>query len=211
MTQNIQQVFDESIGQTPDHMSIRNPDENARVASLGTVADRVLDAPDLFEHVGQWEPESILNFSGSELEFLSFRQKESVGSDNEGWTRARVANDVIELAKVLRIFQFDANLLEGFPLCGATGRSIDRLRSASRKRHVSRPRIPLSNGPLDQEYFNRSRALPKHDRDGSVRLIRQIGLLRHVRAQSFSNKVDLHAHELSERGPSARASRDHSG
>lgn len=154
MTQDIQQVFDESIGQTPDHMSVRNPDENARVASLGTVADRVLDAPGLLEHVGQWEPESILNFPGSELELLSFRQKERVGSDNEGWTRARVANDVIELAKVLRIFQFDANLLEGFPLCGATGRSIDRLQSASRKRHMSRPRIPLSNGPLDQEYFD---------------------------------------------------------
>lgn len=211
MTENIQQVFKEAISQTPDDMSVWDPNENTRVSSLGTMADRILDAPGLIEHVGQWKPERVLNFLRSELEFLSFGQKEGVGRDNEGWSCARVANDVIEPTKVLRMPQFDADLLEGFPLRRATGRIVDRLQSASRKCHVSRPGIPLTHGPLDQKYFNGSRALPKHDRDGGVRLDRHLGLLGHARAQSFSNEVDLHARQLSERGSTTRASSNFSG
>jgi hypothetical protein len=211
MTQNIHQVFDESIGQTPDDMSVRNPNENTGVSSLRPVGSGVFDASSLLEHVGQWKPESVLDFLRSKLEFLSFGQIEGMGRNDEGWARPRVAHDIIEPAEVFRVLQLDANLLEGFSLRSAAGRSVYALQSASRKRHVPRPGIPLSYGPLDQKYFDRSRALSKHDRNGGVRLARRRGLLWDVRAKSLSNEIDLHARQLSEREATARASSSYSG
>lgn len=114
MTQDIQQVFEEAIGQTPDDVSAGDPNENARVGSLGPLRDHVLDASGLLEHFGQRKPEGVPNFPRIKFDFLFLGQKKGVGRDDEGWARVRVSHDVVELAKVLGLRQLDPDLFEGF-------------------------------------------------------------------------------------------------
>ena len=211
MTQDIQQIFQKAIGQTPDDMSVRDPNENARISSLGPVRNRVLDASGFLEHVGQRKPESVLNFFRSKFDLLVLGQEEGVSRDDERWARAGVADDIVELAKVLGVRQLDPDLLEGFTLRGAARRIVAALETTPRKRHVSRPRIALTLGPLDQEHFDRSHALPKHDRDSSVCFIEDVGLLWHVCAKFLSYEINLHLNQLSGPESIARASFYYSG
>ncbi len=211
MTQDIQQVFEKAIGQPPNDMTVRDPDQNSRVSSLGPVSHLILDTSRFLEHVGQRKPEGVLHLLRSKLELLTFDQKEGVGSDNERWARSGVPDDIVQTAKVLGIRQFDPDLLEGFTSRRAARRIVAALQTATRKRHVPRPRVPLAHGPLDQEHFDRLAALAKHDRNGSVSFTGRVGLVGHVRTQFFSNDFDFHVMQLSDLGSTARAAPTLSG
>jgi hypothetical protein len=211
MTQDIQQVLEKAIGQPPNDMTVRDPNQNSRVSSLWPVGHLILDASRFLEHVGQRKPEGVLHLLRSKLELLTFDQKEGVSGDDERRARSGVADDVVQTAKVLGARQFDPDLLEGFTSRRAARRIVAALQTTTRKRHMPRPRVPLAHGPLDQEHFDRLAALAKHDRNGSMCLTGQVGLLGHMRTQFFSNDVDFHVMQLSDLRSTARAAPTLSG
>ena len=114
MAQHVHQIFEETIGQPPDDVSVRNSNQNAGVASVGPMGHRIFDAAGFLEHVGQGKPEGGLHFLRSKLEFLFFDQKEGMRRNDERCARTRVPFDVIEPAKILGIPQLDPYLFEGF-------------------------------------------------------------------------------------------------
>lgn len=136
MTQQLHEVFEESIGQTPHDMPIGNTDQDARIASLGPIGNRVLDAPGRFEHVRERKPERVLNFIRREFDLLALVQEKHVGRDDERRTRSRVSDDVVETTEILRMREFDSHLLKGFASRSRARRIIALLETPARKRHM---------------------------------------------------------------------------